>query len=360
MAALAWLALAAVASQQAALRSTGCGGDDAVVATLPAGAPLEIRFSLGGTCYKVSANVEGGKVEGYLPASAIRGLEEFEQGRREAKESRVQMIAGAQAEVPDVRKLAALGMEAYREDDVGRALYYWKKALDQQPDPTLARLYHKARREAESDLSREKKFGTRFVLRYDGAIVDAETARTLVAMLEQEFSRVSFELGCPAEERITAVVQTRDAYLRSTDAAEWSSGLYDGRIRVAVPGKAVDEQARRTLVHEMVHACLATMGNYPAWLHEGLAQKLSGETLPAAAWQQVRRALRENNMPRLGRLGQDWARLSPQHAALAYAQALAAVETYYQTQSALGIRNLLKSKDLIARMEVELDAALRR
>ena len=31
---------------------------------------------------------------------------------------------------------------------------------------------------------------------------------------------------------------------------------------------------RRTLAHETVHACLAALGNWPAWVHEGLAQRL--------------------------------------------------------------------------------------
>jgi len=38
---------------------------------------------------------------------------------------------------------------------------------------------------------------------------------------------------------------------------------------------------RQVFAHELVHACLANIGSWPAWLHEGLAQKLSGEPVSA-------------------------------------------------------------------------------
>src|SRR5260370_21731202 len=75
-----------VKQDQAPLRS-GCEARDSVVASLPAGAPIEIRFAMSGsseTCYKVSAKVDGKDVTGYLPASALTGLEEFEAGLRNA------------------------------------------------------------------------------------------------------------------------------------------------------------------------------------------------------------------------------------------------------------------------------------
>src|SRR5437660_12813276 len=76
----------AVKEDHAELRA-GCAVDSSVVATLPAGASLTIRFALAGgstPCYKVASEIGGRTVEGYLPAGAIAGLEEFEKGRREA------------------------------------------------------------------------------------------------------------------------------------------------------------------------------------------------------------------------------------------------------------------------------------
>src|SRR5580700_5839032 len=66
---------------------TGCSADDDVVATLPAGATLTIRFALAGEstpCYKIAVQSDGKMVEGYLPAVAIDGLDDFDKGRRDA------------------------------------------------------------------------------------------------------------------------------------------------------------------------------------------------------------------------------------------------------------------------------------
>src|SRR6185369_4982892 len=75
-----------VKQDQAPLRS-GCEARDEVVAALPAGSPIEIRFAMTGateTCYKVATTVNGKPLQGYLPASALTGLDEFEKGRLSA------------------------------------------------------------------------------------------------------------------------------------------------------------------------------------------------------------------------------------------------------------------------------------
>src|SRR5712692_8616876 len=61
----------------------GCEPDDPVVATLPAGTPVEIRFALadGSNCYKVAASVDGKAVLGYVPESALTGVDRFERER---------------------------------------------------------------------------------------------------------------------------------------------------------------------------------------------------------------------------------------------------------------------------------------
>src|SRR6185436_13807013 len=116
-----------------------------------------------------------------------------------------------------------------------QALEYWKGSLDLNPDPQVESAYRAALRESQNDKSAEKKFGTRFILRYDGASANTETAGAMVGVLEEEFSRISSQLGCRAEERIVTVVQTRGAYLKTTGAPEWSGAGYDGKIHIPLP-----------------------------------------------------------------------------------------------------------------------------
>src|SRR6185369_16932074 len=107
---------------------------------------------------------------------------------------------------------------------------------------------------------------------------NVNSAREMLATLDQEFFRISGQLGCKAEEKIVAIAQSRSAYRKTTDAAEWNGGQFDGRIRVPVyDGQAMDASMRRALAHETTHACLSMLGKWPSWFHEGLAQRLSGD-----------------------------------------------------------------------------------
>jgi hypothetical protein len=196
-------------------------------------------------------------------------------------------------------------------------------------------------------------------LRYEEPAITAEAARQMTTVLDEEFARVSSELGCPAGERIVAVAQSPEAYRATTAAAEWSGGQFDGRIRVPVfDGSRVESALRRTLAHEMTHACLAMLGQWPAWLHEGIAQKLSGETVAPDVRQALAQMARQSALPKLSGLGRDWSRLDTTHARLAYGLSLMAIELLYQDQGAWGLRNLLRNPTRLGAVTADLDHRL--
>jgi hypothetical protein len=408
MGALLLLVLAlSVKDDRTPLRS-GCDVESDIVATLSGGAPVTIRFAMSGEsvpCYKVAVQMADRTVEGYLPATAIDGLEDFDKARRsaawlETAQETKQVVSsireaalapalalsvtgqGAVGEAsrliessqparaleilqPELRKkqnpslLALAGIAAWRADDSKLALEYWKTSLDMQPNPDLERIYKRVERENKSDQSGEKLIGMRVALRYDGVAVPVETARQMLGALDAEYARISAELGCNAQERLVAIVQTRDAYRNSTNAAEWSAGQYDGRIRVPVlEGQGMDASMRRTFAHETTHACLSMLGRWPAWLQEGLAQKLSGDTLNPAARQKMAELTQSQQLPRLENLGQDWSRLDSQHAAAAYALSLAAVDLLYEGYAKDGVGNLIRNPQRLAEITAELDKRL--
>jgi hypothetical protein len=380
---------------------TGCASDEDVVATLPAGAPVTIRFAVSGEsvpCYKVSTESNGKMVEGYLSAGSIDGLEEFEQARLGARWLNAAQLMGAvttSAPLPslagapkgpaadavhlieisqpsraleiletELRKkkdpslLALAGFAAWRADDGPRALEYWRASLEMQPNPDLETLIRRVERETKGDQSTEKLVGMRVVLRYETS-VPVETARQMLGALDEEYARIAAVIGCHPEERLTAIVQSRDAYRKSTDAAEWNGGQYDGRIRIPVAGgQGVDAALRRTLAHETTHACLSMLGQWPAWLQEGLAQKLSGDVLTPAVLNRITAMAKERKVPRLENLGQDWSRLDTNHATVAYALSLAAVEIFWKDYQQYGLGNLIRSPERLAQVTAELDARL--
>lgn len=393
-----------VRMDQTPLRS-GCEEDSSVVATLPSGTPIEVRFRLadGSDCFKVAATVKGQEVLGYVPRSALTGLDKYEQERASA--ASVDVLRALTPVVADTKRAAALtgdpaldraqqllqanqpsqaleqmeialarhprdpnvlvlaGFAAYRADQLRDALDYWKQALDVAPDDRLAAIYEHVKREAESDHSGDKLVGLHVQLRYEGEALPADTARAILSVLDDDYNNISAQLGCRSDERITAIVQSRDAYLRSTGAAEWSGGQYDGRIHIAwTDGSQVGPQMQRALAHELVHACLTSIPSgsrpWPAWLQEGLAQKLSGDTLPAAVRDQLRQLAAAHAIPKLENLRQDWSRMSTQNARAAYALGLAAADALYDNFAGYGIRNILASPEMLPRVTADLDAKL--
>ena len=405
LAALLSVALAthAVSVDQYPLRA-GCSAEDRVIAHLGKGDRVEIRFALAGesgTCYKVTVHSGDKTLQGYVSAEAIADVEEFEQARRNAPSTNLPLVLRADTDTirksvagrgyqdpgakaarlldqnrpnealqileatlranrGDAGLLSLAGYAAYRSDDMRQAMDYWQESLAMHPSPAVERLYKMAEREVREDKSGEKLVGMRFLLRYNRGQMDAATARQVVTTLDREFARVSAQLGCRAEERIVAIVQTPEEYRKTTDAAEWSGGQYTGRIRVAVLDQSrLGERTRRAFAHEIVHACLAGLGDYPVWLHEGLAQKLSGEVLTASQLARVKRLADAGQLPNLDNLSQTWSRMSTLHAAIAYNTALAAIDLFYQHYSGLGVRNLLRNPHMLPQITKDLDRRLR-
>ena len=404
-------AAVSVKEDNTALRS-GCGDDAPIVQQLAAGSPIKLRFALSGEkvpCYKVAVEVGGRQIEGYLPATAIAGLDSFDKGRKEAAWVTVNealnaarnaasiealkapggtrsslpasaKVILAQADQlieanqpgkalamlePEIQKrrdpalLSMAGVAAWRADEAKRALEYWRESLDLAPNPDLEKLYHRVEKEQTHDQSGEKLYGVRVVLRYDADTVPVETARGMVKAVESTFARVSEQLGCYAEEKIVTIIQSRDAYKKATDAAEWSGGQYDGRIRVPVmSGQQMDARQEQVLAHETTHACLAMLGEWPSWLQEGMAQKLSGETLPSQARAQLAELAKAGQLPKLEALRRGWSGLDTQSARLAYSLALEAVDALYENFGTDGVRNLMRNPERLAAVSAELDKRL--
>jgi hypothetical protein len=404
-------AVVRVRDENTALRS-GCSADAPVVASLAAGAPLKLRYALSGEsvpCYKVAVEVGGQQIDGYLPASAIDGLDTFDKSRKDANRvstsealnavrgtpslealkapegARAPLPASlkvvlAQAEQlidanqpgramallePEIQKrrdpvlLSMAGLAAWRADEAKRALEYWRESLDLAPNPDLDKLYKRVEKERTNDQSGEKLYGVRVVLRYDAGTVPVDTARGMVTAVDSAFARVSAQLGCFAEEKIVTIIQSRDAYKKATDAAEWSGGQYDGRIRVPVmSGQQMDARQEQVLAHETTHACLAMLGEWPSWLHEGMAQKLSGETLRPQMRTQLAEMAKAGQLPKLEALRSGWSGLDAQHARLAYSLALEAVDALYENFGNDGVRNLMRNPERLAVISAELDKRL--
>ena len=188
----------------------------------------------------MSVEAEGKTLEGSLPASAIGGLEDFDQARRQAvwlDAATVVNTIRASAALPSLRAtrprrgisgvaqqaadlisssrpqkalellqpelkthrdpglLALAGVAAWRSDDSRQALEYWRASLDIAPSPEVEKLYRQVERETKGDQSNDRLYGLRVLLRYESSVVPTETARQMTAVLDQEFIRISQDAG---------------------------------------------------------------------------------------------------------------------------------------------------------------------
>jgi hypothetical protein len=371
---LLFLAAALTVRQDHAPLRAGCETDDDAVAELKSGTPLEIRYARSGSlgrCYKVNASLDGKPVEGYLTEGAISGLETFEQGLRNAPtvtEDRPPAVSvsprdGTDQQLPaivrDYNALVGAGLAAYKNDDANNALDYLRQAEKVHQDRSVELLIARLEKEVAGDKSTDKLVSSRFMLRYEAGDISSDIAHSMISFLDQEYTRVANQLGCSSTDRLVTIVQTEKAYRASSDAAEWNGGQYDGRIRLPLFDlKTVTPQTRQTIAHELVHACLANLGQWPAWLHEGLAMKISGQTIPAQYRTKTKADLHAGKMPRLENMSQSWTRLDAEHAATAYAYSFMAVELMLDHYQATGIQNILRSPERFPIITAELDRLL--
>ncbi len=259
----------------------------------------------------------------------------------------------------DPQLLAMAGMSSFQLDDARAAEAYLRKSLSIQANPSVQQVYERVQREVEGDKSTDKTFGSRFVLRYEGDNLAPEAARALTTVFDREFNRISYELGCRFNDRLVVIIQSRENYRNTTGAADWSGGRYDGRIRISLPpsGEA-DAHVRQAFSHEMVHACLSKIAPWPAWLHEGLAQRLSGDRVEPQSLQVLRDLAREGKLPKLSQLSGGWGAYSSAKARMAYSLSLVAIDAFYETYRAYGLRNLMSDPSRLPEISAALDRRL--
>ncbi|MBZ2185800.1 MAG: hypothetical protein K7J46_13890 [Bryobacter sp.] len=198
-------------------------------------------------------------------------------------------------------------------------------------------------------------------LHYPSAQLSTPVAREMRDALDEEYGRIRHDLGCVIGSKVTAIVVSLETW-QATGHSPWAGAYFDGRIVVPLvyERSRVGPQMRRVFAHEMVHACISRYGSFPTWLHEGLAQYLSGERISEDQRRALRQALSAGRLPPLERLSGSWTGLRAEQAAVAYAYALWAAETWIEAESLESVRQILRQPSTVAAMAVRANELLRR
>ncbi len=180
---------------------------------------------------------------------------------------------------PEVRLLLAHLHD--RRDEPTPAIVNLRAVLEREPAHAEARrLLEKVERERRAESGFRRDITPRFVVKYPESH-DPEARRAIIAQLEAAAERVGLMLSYVPQQRTTVVLYEHPEFRSVTRAHAWTSGLFDGKIRLLVgPVRPPAREIARVVVHEYAHAAIHELsrGRAPRWLHEGLAQVLEGAT----------------------------------------------------------------------------------
>jgi tetratricopeptide (TPR) repeat protein len=172
------------------------------------------------------------------------------------------------------------------------------------------------------------------------ALGDEPLARHVLERLEAAYSRIGNTLRVYPSQPITALIYSRQQFDDITGMAAWSTGGYDGRIRLPRSVVLDDrDEVDRVLSHEFVHALVDMLGGrtVPAWINEGLATALEPSN-PGV----IDPTSRTNARTDLSRLHGSFVDLSRREAEVAYASAAEAVRRLIDQNGAAAIVALLE------------------
>lgn len=177
------------------------------------------------------------------------------------------------------RKAQAFSL--YRQNDLPGAQEQAQSALALRRDEELIELLFKLRREIQVQRNYANARTAHFTVQFDG--YEHEEMRVAVLdILKDAYAGVGKALNHFPDEPVTVILYTGKDFSDITRAPDWAGGMFgmsDGKIRLPVQGAEGQERTlRRVVTHEYVHALLHSLAPAtPLWLHEGLAQYLSGD-----------------------------------------------------------------------------------
>ncbi len=219
-----------------------------------------------------------------------------------------------------------LGEIEYLQGHLEAAIHRYEEALPFAPGggDTMRRRLDEWRKEAAVHKNLTTSNNARFSVAFDGRS-DNSLAAHAVGVLERAFQRIAETIGAYPSNRIFVTLYTKQQFRDITHGPAWSTGAFDGKVRIPVQGVSQDrEQFDRVLVHELTHAIiygLAPQG-VPAWLHEGLA----GYFEPEDATLAERRVQSLGVVIPFSALQESFSRFDAAQAAAAYDQSLVAAD----------------------------------
>ncbi len=213
-----------------------------------------------------------------------------------------------------VGALLLAGQLYYRREEFELARQYLRRAREITSNRVqgLDELLLRIDREQQATRPYQGLEMDNFLVRFEGG-ERPEIFYQALPVLQEARERAGRLLERTSRRPVTVIIYSGDGYQRSTDAPDWSAGLYDGKIRLRA-GEVGRSPAylARIVRHEMAHALIEEIapGRVPAWVQEGVARYLEIErwdSLQDTAY--LLQAIRTRRTPRLSAMKNTFATL---------------------------------------------------
>ncbi|MBI5345228.1 MAG: tetratricopeptide repeat protein [Deltaproteobacteria bacterium] len=173
-----------------------------------------------------------------------------------------------------------LGNAADKGGDADEAAGYYTRALALDPaDERLKAAVSALQAGRRGEAGMEKREAEHFRVRFEGG--ENSVAGHLIALLlEEAYVKVGADMGYYPDDKVEAVLYSKEQFRDVTSAASWAGAVYDGRIKI--PAGGITERTdllERVIFHEYSHAVVRRLsgGRAPVWLDEGIAQYEEGK-----------------------------------------------------------------------------------
>ncbi|HEY5595181.1 MAG TPA: tetratricopeptide repeat protein, partial [Nitrospiria bacterium] len=202
------------------------------------------------------------------------GLAYYRMNEPERAEDRLKKVI---ALAPNMAEpYAILGDIQYTRDDIEMAVGYYERGLELDPSNQALRDHlAKARRENTVQSGFQQEATRAFTVKFEGR-EEQSTARRVLDDLEEAQREIGRDMSYYPQQSITVILYSDQQFRNVTDSPTWTSGLFDGKIRVPTSGSEFSSaHLRRVLFHEYTHALVHELTGgapVPTWLNEGLAE----------------------------------------------------------------------------------------
>jgi tetratricopeptide (TPR) repeat protein len=248
----------------------------------------------------------------------------------------------------DPYTLTALGKVYRQQGEREAAVEMFHRARDlgaggPEFQETLTRL----ERELDAEWDFAEMRSPHFRISFAAGEEQSDAAAQVVARgLEEAYFHVGRKFDLYPSERVPVVLYASEEFHDITQTPSWTSGVYDGRIKLPVGGITDSDDAvlTRTLRHEYGHVLIhqLTRGRCPVWLNEGAAIWME-EDREGEREDWAMRTLSGQVLFPLGELTGSFTRLPGDRVHAAYAQSYLAVRTLVERSGGRRLRELLAS-----------------